>query len=209
MQRLKIVELSDGGAAEAVGLMVGDWLDEYNGVPLTSSEALSAAIKKSSGTNIMKVVRNLQRLDFPLKAGPLGVSVEPSEMLDIDNEEAVKNAFILQKAKLIKLSTTAEIAGCIVDETLEIVTAECVFGMSVFKDFFAGMSDFFGGRSQATQDTLRRARQTCLNELKVEAAKVGADAVIGVDLDYSEFSGQGKSMLFLVASGTAVKLKKT
>ncbi len=208
MQRLKIIELSDGGAAEIAGLMVGDWLDEYNGVSLSSSEALSAAMRKSSGTHIMKVVRGLQRLDISIQAGPLGISVEPGEMLDVDNEWAVKNALILQKAQSIALSTTAEIAGYVADETLEVVTAECVFGMSVFKDFFAGVSDFFGGRSQVTQDTLRRARQTCLYELKVEAAKVGADAVIGVDLDYSEFSGQGKSMLFLVASGTAVKLKK-
>ena len=69
------------------------------------------------------------------------------------------------------------------------------------------MSDVFGGRSEAVQGTLRRARQTCLTELKKEAAAIGADAVIAVDLDYSEFSGGGKSMLFLVASGTAVKLK--
>ncbi len=207
MERLQIIKLSCGGVAEAAGLMVGDWLDEYNGVLLVSSESLSAAIKKSSGTHTMKVVRNLQRLEFPIKAGSLGISVEPGKMVDIDNEAAVRNEVILQAAKAIKLSTTPEIAGYIVDETLEIVTAECVFGIGVFNDFLTGMSDFFGGRSDATQDTLRRARRACLNELKIEAVKVGANAVIGVDLDYSEFSGQGKSMLFLVASGTAVRLK--
>lgn len=207
MQRLQIIQLSCGGVAEAAGLMVGDWLDEYNGVLLVSSASLSAAIKKSSGIHTMKVVRDLQRLEFPIKAGSLGVSVEPGEMVDIDDEAAVKNKLVLQAARSIKLSTTPEIAGYVVDETLEIVTAECVFGIGVFKDFLTGMSDFFGGRSEATQDTLRRARKTCLNELKIEAARVGANAVIGVDLDYSEFSGQGKSMLFLVASGTAVRVK--
>ena len=207
MERLQIIKLSCGGVAEAAGLMVGDWLDEYNGVLLVSSESLSAAIKKSSGTHTMKVVRNLQRLEFPIKGGSLGISVEPGKMVDIDNEAAVRNEVILQAAKAIKLSTTPEIAGYIVDETLEIVTAECVFGIGVFNDFLTGMSDFCGGRSDATQDTLRRARRACLNELKIEAVKVGANAVIGVDLDYSEFSGQGKSMLFLVASGTAVRLK--
>ena len=79
--------------------------------------------------------------------------------------------------------------------------------MNIFRDFFASVSDIFGGRSGATQKVLRDARRTVLAELKREALTVGADAVIGVDLDYSEFSGKMKSMLFLVASGTAVKLK--
>ena len=91
MERLQIIKLSCGGVAEAAGLMVGDWLDEYNGVLLVSSESLSAAIKKSSGTHTMKVVRNLQRLEFPIKAGSLGISVEPGKMVDIDNEAAEKS----------------------------------------------------------------------------------------------------------------------
>ena len=70
------------------------------------------------------------------------------------------------------------------------------------------MTDFFGGRSESTQGVLRDARRTCLNELRKEAFSVGANAVIAVDLDYSEFSGKGKSMLFLVASGTAVTVEK-
>ena len=78
--------------------------------------------------------------------------------------------------------------------------------MNIFRDFFAGMSDFFGGRSEASQKVLRDARNNCLNELKQEAYDMGADGVMGIDLDYSEISGKGKGMLFLVASGTAVKL---
>ena len=91
---------------------------------------------------------------------------------------------------------------------LEIITAECVFGMNVFRDFFAGMTDFFGGRSEASQKVLRDARRNCLQELRLEAIDIGADGVLAVDLDYSEISGKGKGMLFLVASGTAVKFKK-
>ncbi len=96
--------------------------------------------------------------------------------------------------------------GYKVVETLDVITAECVFGMNIFRDFFAGMSDFFGGRSEASQKVLRDARNNCLNELKQEAYDMGADGVMGIDLDYSEISGKGKGMLFLVASGTAVKL---
>jgi uncharacterized protein YbjQ (UPF0145 family) len=76
--------------------------------------------------------------------------------------------------------------------------------MNLFRDFLAGLTDAFGGRSESTQKVLRDARRECLRELREEALRHGANAVIAVDLDYSEFSGQGKSMLFLVASGTAV-----
>ena len=108
----------------------------------------------------------------------------------------------------VKLTTTPTYPNLEIEEVKGVITAECVFGMNVFRDFFAGMSDFFGGRSEASQKVLRDARETCLNELKKEAYELGADGVIGIDLDYSEISGKGKGMLFLVASGTAVKFKK-
>lgn len=79
--------------------------------------------------------------------------------------------------------------------------------MNIFRDYFAAVTDIFGGRSSATQRVLRDARKTCLAELKKEADELGANAVIAVKLDYSEFSGGGKSMLFLVASGTAVVIE--
>ena len=207
MDRLWVIDLRDGEAKSA-GICVGDYLDEYNGIKLVSSESLSTAMRKSSGTHAMKVIRDLKRIEIPVKAGPLGISVDSRSIIDIDDEAAV-NQYIQQKKfndslQSVTLSTTPEIAGHVIEKTIEIVTAECVFGMGVFKDFFTGMSDFFGGRSKTTQDTLRSARQMCLSELKAEAVKVGANAVVGVSLDYSEFSGQGKSMLFLVASGTAV-----
>jgi len=114
-----------------------------------------------------------------------------------------------QKSKII-LTTETNPQGMEIAERIEIITSECVFGMNIFRDFFAGIRDIVGGRSKATQNVLRDARKTCLSELKEEAVAVGADAVIGVDLDYSEISGGGKSgMLFLVASGTAVKLKSS
>ena len=112
-----------------------------------------------------------------------------------------------QSADNVKLTTAFTFANYEIEDEVSIVTAECVFGMNVFRDFFAGMTDFFGGRSAASQKLLRDARNTCLDELKTEASSLGADGVMGIDLDYSEFSGNSKSMLFLVASGTAVKFK--
>ena len=105
----------------------------------------------------------------------------------------------------IKL-TTEHGSGMAIQEYLEIVTAECAFGMNMFKDLFAGVRDTVGGRSKAVQQTMRDARRMALYELKVEADLVGANAVIGVDLDYVELSKAG-SMVMLVASGTAVVIK--
>ncbi len=78
--------------------------------------------------------------------------------------------------------------------------------MNLLRDFFASVTDITGGRSVSTQKVLRDARQTALLQLRYEAHNLGANAVVGVDLDYSEFSGGGKAMLFVVASGTAVIL---
>lgn len=93
-------------------------------------------------------------------------------------------------------------------QRLEIIAAECVLGMNIFKDIGSAMRDFVGGRNEAYQTALRDARKSVLAELRREALKLGADAVVAVDLNYSEISGGGKSMLFLVASGTAVRLNK-
>jgi len=93
-----------------------------------------------------------------------------------------------------------------IHKRIEIISAECVFGINVFRDFFMGVRDIFGGRSQSSQKVLRDARRKVLEELRSEAYEIGANAVIAVRLDYSEISGGGKSMLFVVATGTAVIL---
>jgi uncharacterized protein YbjQ (UPF0145 family) len=119
----------------------------------------------------------------------------------------VPNHLISSLADEIVLTTSYEVAGRKIQNEIEIITAECVYGMNIFRDFFAAVRDIFGGRSAATQTVLRDARRTVLTELKREALTVGADAVIAVDLDYQELSAGNKGgMLMIVASGTAVKL---
>jgi len=122
--------------------------------------------------------------------------------------EATTQDAPLSAAEAQVLLTTEAVIDLPIAERLDVITAECVLGMNIFKDIFSAGRDFFGGRSQATQNSLRDARIYALNELRREAASMGADAVVGIDLDYSEISGGNKSMLFLVASGTAVKLSK-
>ena len=96
--------------------------------------------------------------------------------------------------------TTETAPNLNITKRIEIVTAECAFGMNIFKDLFAGIRDIVGGRSEAVQSTMRDSRRTVLYELKKEAHMVGANAVVGVDLDYMEMSSAG-SMVLLVASG--------
>ena len=107
------------------------------------------------------------------------------------------------------LLTTETAPNLNITKRIEIVTAECAFGMNIFKDLFAGVRNVVGGRSEAVQKTMRDSRRTALYELKKEAYEVGANAVVGVDLDYVELAGTGSSMVMLVASGTAVVIKET
>lgn len=116
-------------------------------------------------------------------------------------------AELLRDAEIEAIDLTTETAPNLkITKRIEIVTAECAFGMNIFKDLFAGVRDIVGGRSEAVQKTMRDSRKTVLYELKKEAYEVGANAVVGVDLDYVELSSAG-SMVMLVASGTAVVIE--
>jgi uncharacterized protein YbjQ (UPF0145 family) len=105
------------------------------------------------------------------------------------------------------VSTTTAIDGRPVSEYVGIVTGEAVLGANAFRDLFAGLRDITGGRSAGYERSLREARETATGEMASEAEQMGADAVIGVDVDYESIQvGQGGSMLMVSASGTAVKL---
>ena len=86
-----------------------------------------------------------------------------------------------------------------------VVTGEVIVGANVFRDLFAGIRDLVGGRAGAYEDVLQRAREQALGEMRMRAAELGANAVIGVDLDY-EVLGSGGSMLMVSATGTAVTI---
>jgi uncharacterized protein YbjQ (UPF0145 family) len=132
---------------------------------------------------------------------------EIEELIANKQYDELPTSVIDEIAQNLILTTEFSMPEYKITQRLEIITAECVFGMNMFRDMFASIRDIVGGRSSASQKVLRDARKTCLTELRREALIVGADAVIGVDLDYSEVSGDGKSMLMVVASGTAVKLQ--
>lgn len=102
------------------------------------------------------------------------------------------------------LTTTNGVDGKIANQYLGIVTGETIIGANIFKDFFAGIRDIVGGRSGSYERVLREAKDTALAEMKDAAMRLGADAVIGIDLDYETVGANG-GMLMVTASGTAVK----
>ncbi|MBO6918855.1 MAG: heavy metal-binding domain-containing protein [Lentilitoribacter sp.] len=105
------------------------------------------------------------------------------------------------------VSTTNSIEGKTITRYHGIVTGEAILGTNIFKDFLAGIRDIVGGRSGAYEKSLREAREIALDELRAEAASLGANAIIGVDIDYENISAGGNSsMLMVSASGTAVQL---
>ena len=103
------------------------------------------------------------------------------------------------------IATTPEVPEGKVTRTLGVVTGEALIGAHIFRDFFAGITNIIGGRAGGYEKALRDARNIALQEMELEARSLGADAIVGVDLDY-ETLGVENGMLMVSASGTAVKL---
>ena len=101
------------------------------------------------------------------------------------------------------VTTTPQIEGKTIREYKGIVFGEVISGVDFIKDFAAGLTNFFGGRSGSYEGELIKAREEALREMEKRALSMGANAVVGVDIDY-ETLGQGGNMLMVTASGTAV-----
>jgi uncharacterized protein YbjQ (UPF0145 family) len=104
------------------------------------------------------------------------------------------------------LTTTPDVQGKTIRDYHGIVTGEAVLGANLFKDLFAGIRDIVGGRSAAYEKELAQARQVALDELTAAAHTKGANAVVGIDIDY-EVLGQTNGMLMVSVSGTAVTVR--
>ena len=104
------------------------------------------------------------------------------------------------------VTTTPIIEGKRIIHYYGIVSGETIIGANVFRDFLAGIRDFVGGRSGAYEEVLRQAKEPAIKEMEEQAARLGANAVIGVDLDY-ETVGCSGSMLMVTATGTAVVIE--
>ena len=104
------------------------------------------------------------------------------------------------------LTTTPSIEGKRITEYLGVVTGETIVGANIFKDIMAGIRDIVGGRSGAYEKAFRKAREIAFEEMEQEAAELGADAIVGIDLDTETVGSQG-AMLMVSVNGTAVKIQ--
>ena len=111
---------------------------------------------------------------------------------------------VFNRNKMI-VTTTPNIEGKQITQYLGVVTSQTIIGANFFKDMFAGLRDFFGGRSGTYERVLEEAKQYAMKELIQKAQNLGASAIVGVDLDYETVGANG-SMLMVSISGTAVKL---
>lgn len=101
------------------------------------------------------------------------------------------------------ISTTPNLEGHPIQKYLGVVTGETIIGANVFKDMMAGITDFFGGRSTTYEKVLIQAKDTAIQEMVDRAGQWGANAIVGIDIDYETVGGSG-SMLMVTCSGTAV-----
>ena len=113
------------------------------------------------------------------------------------------NEQILLNHSIMILSTTPTIEGRTIREYKGVVTGETIIGANVLRDFMAGIRDFVGGRSGSYEKVLREAKDTSMQEMMDRAQAMGANAIVGIDIDYETIGANG-SMLMVATSGTAV-----
>jgi len=104
------------------------------------------------------------------------------------------------------VTTTGSVEGRTVTQYLGLVTGEAIMGTNVFRDLFAGIRDIVGGRSGSYEKEVKKAKDLAVEQMLEDAEGLGADAIIGVDLDYEVIGGEKRTLLMAIASGTAVKL---
>lgn len=208
-RRLKIVGITEGAAAHIAGLQINDILESYDDTILTCDLAISHATSKANvsdtpdNKSIVKFYRESTFHETKIQNGKLGILTKE---VDIDPTEYFNELNISSLISEMVVTTTHSLDNHIITKCYGIVTAECVLGMNFFSDLLMSVTDIVGGRSGTTQNALKSAKNTCLQELKREAAIIGANAIVGSSIHYNQFSGKDKSMIFVVASGTAVTL---
>ena len=104
-------------------------------------------------------------------------------------------------------TTTSVVDGKEIEHYLDVVVGEAILGANIFKDLFGAIRDVVGGRAGAYEDEMGKAREIAFKEIESKARSLGADGIVGIDIDY-EVIGQNGSMMMVSVSGTAVKFKQ-
>lgn len=205
--RLNIVK--PGGAADAAGLLQGDIVAGYGDIPTPSEQALLAAIERAAseqwGRAMIHVIRDGESIEMWVQAGTLGAIIGEAEVQfpqgvprKADDAEAISR---------IVVTTAPSIEGSRVIRTLDIVSAEHVMGVNIFRDVMASVRNIVGGRSKTMQNAMREAKQAAIDDLRSATFSLGGNAVIATRIEYNEFSSGSNGLLMLAAYGTAVLLE--
>jgi uncharacterized protein YbjQ (UPF0145 family) len=199
MPRLRITEIDPGSPAQRLGLQPGDVIYSCNGKPIEMMHRLAEA-RTGVDESLIVVLRGDEAVAVTAKPGPLGISTEE---VPLTKDEATA----LYRAALARLpiTTTETLPGARVLEVLDVVTAENALNVTVFSDFLMGITEVAAGRNATMQAAIRKARSACLTELREEALLLGGNAVIGVSVQYVQFTGGSKSIILMAASGTAAR----
>ena len=121
------------------------------------------------------------------------------------SKPSIPHSLFHQNTNPMLITTTYQVDGQPIRQYLGVISAESIIGANFIKDILANLTDFFGGRSNTYEKVLREGKETVLRELEKQASMMGANAIVGVDIDYNTVGANG-SMLMVVATGTAVVL---
>lgn len=134
-------------------------------------------------------------------------SIELNSFVESLISSTINNYYLHKMPFTMLRTTTSVVEGRQVKDYLDIVVGEAILGANVFKDMFGAIRDIVGGRSGAYEKEMARARKIAFEEMESKARSLGADGIIGIDIDY-EVVGQGGSMMMVSVSGTAVTLQR-
>ena len=195
---MKLVSFSiirDDGYAASVGFQQHDLIYRLNGEPIDSPQSVSDLIAR--GPTKFTIIRGHRIVEINVDSPTLGAVLGETEF----DMEAWRRAIAIAA---LGLTTAQTFADKRIVKTVDIVGAQCIYGVNALADLAAGIREFVGGRSQGLQKRIAEARQEVCRELREEAYKLGANGVIAVTFEHTEIGDKGGFMLMVTGTGTAV-----
>lgn len=195
MRAVSVSVVKEDGYALQAGIEAGDLILKINGHPINSPQQVTDSI--ADGPAIFSIIRDIDQFDITVDSPTLGVILGEVEFDEIKfaNDRAIAR---------IVISTAQSIPGKQITGTLDVVGAQCIYGVNVLADLAAGVRDLVGGRSTGLQKKIAEARRQVMRDLREEAHRLGANGIIAATFEHAEIGDKGGFMLMVTATGTAV-----
>lgn len=195
MKMVGVSIVRSDGYAYQIGLKPHDLIYRINGAAVVAPEAVTEAI--ALGPSEFTIIRDDEILQFHIDSPSLGVVLNE---IEFDEQRWLER----QAISAVCLTTAQNFSEKRVVRTLDVVGAQCIYGVNAFADLAAGVREFVGGRSQGLQKKIAEARRDVCRELRIEAHMLGANGVIAVAFEHTEIGDKGGYMLMVTGTGTAV-----